>query len=116
MRTSNSKRNESTKVSEELQEDLALYGITRRRAMEKAPPREDGEANFFGMKRESEGEVKLKFTDNIQAIQKDDMIVSMVAPEDKPFDMLVTTNFVKAIKEADEDDLRSFVRRIVDRV
>lgn len=109
----NSTDNDNTKVSKELQEDLALYGITRKDVMEKAPPKKDGKANFFGVKEEAGGKLKLKFTDNIVSINKDKMMVGMATPENKSFDLLVTKNFKEAVTKASKNDLRSFIRQIV---
>lgn len=108
--------NDYTKVSEELQEDLALYGITRKTVMEKAPPKANGKAAFFGVKEEAGGKVKLKFTDNIRSIQKDKMLIGMATEENKSFDLLVTKNFREAITKVTEKDLRSFIRNIVEKV
>lgn len=112
----NSTDNENTKMSDELVEDLAQYGITRSKVMEKAPPKANGKANFFGIKEGANGKAELKFTDNVTAIQKDKMIIGMAAPEDKPFDLLVTVDFKKAVKTASPDDLRSYLRNLVKKV
>lgn len=114
MRTSSS-NNESTKVSLTLQDDLAQYGLTRDKAAKQAPVRSSGEPNFFGMK-ETGSKTELKFGGDIAAIQKAGMTVSLVAPENESFNMIVTKDFRRAVAGSTEDTLRSFVRRIFDKV
>lgn len=106
--------NEHTRVSAELQKELAQFGILRQDVMEKAPPKE-GKPNFFGIK--YEGEVpELAFGLDVKQIQEREMSVGMAAPMDKSFDMLMTENFEGTVKTADQTDLRSFIRRLVDKV
>lgn len=107
--------NKSTKVSQELQEDLAAFGILRRQVMENAAPKQNGAPNFFGIK-DKGNEVELKFDTDISAIQDSGMMVALAAPENETFNMLVTTNFKKAISTGSQKDLRAFLRRIVDKV
>lgn len=112
MLTSNS--NKSTKVSTELQADLAQYGLVRAKAVENAPVKKTGAPNFFGMKDEGSKTV-LQFSDDIEALQNNNMMISLVAPENESFNMLVTKDFKKAVEGSTEDNLRSFVRRIFDK-
>lgn len=105
--------NKHTRVDETLQKELAQYGVLRQEVMEEAPPRED-EPNFFGIKYRGE-EPDLAFGIDIKQIQKRGMEVGMAVPEDKSFDLLMTENFEKTVATANEDDLRSFIRRIVDK-
>lgn len=107
--------NKSTKVSENLQEELAAFGILRSKVMEKAAPREDGEAEFFGIKNYGGNTVELKFDTSIDEIQNANMTVALAAPELSTFNMLVTTNFDEAVKVSTKEDLRSYLRRIVDK-
>lgn len=105
--------NKSTKVSVELQKDLAAYGLVRSKVMEKAAP-SDTNPKFFGI-RDGYRETELKFDSSIKAIQDDNMTVALAAPETETFDMLVTTDFKKAVSIGSTDKLRAFLRNIVDR-
>jgi len=82
--------------------------------MENAAP-SDSEQNFFGM-RENGDSTELKFNASIADIQDDNMTVAMVAPEDKTFNMLLSTNFHEAVTTADEKDLRTFLRTVIAKV
>lgn len=104
--------NELTKVTAELQVDLAEYGIVRKKVMEQAAPKKNGEPNFFGY-RDSDDEVELKFNASAKTIQKSGMKMGMAVPENKSFDLLLTENFQEAISTVSEDKLRSFIRSIV---
>jgi hypothetical protein len=103
--------NAHTKVDLPLQEELAQYGILRAKVMDKAPPKKDG-ANFFGLRYTGGGESETLFDTSVKAIQDNDMMLAMAVPEDKTFNMLVTTDFVKAVSTASPTDLRGFLRRI----
>lgn len=105
--------NQSTKVSVELQKDLAAYGLLRSKVMEKAAPNANS-PKFFGL-RDGYRDTELKFDTDIKAIQDANMTVSLAAPELETFDMLVTTDFKKAVSIGSTDKLRSFLRKIVDR-
>lgn len=113
MPTSNN-TNKSTKVSTELQADLAQYGLVRAEAIKNAPVKRTGTPNFFGIKNEG-SETVLKFNTSIETIQDNGMTVALVAPENESFNMLVTKDFKKAVEGSTIDNLRSFVRRIFDR-
>lgn len=103
--------NKSTVVPLPLQRDLAEYGLFRKKAVDgttKSDP-------FMGVRKNSSG-YETKFGTGIRAIQDDNMTVAVVAPHNEPFDMLVTKDFKKAVNTASEDDLRAFLRSIVDEV
>lgn len=104
--------NDSTNVSQVLQEDLAEYGILRAEAIKNAPVKSSGVPNFFGLKY-GFGEAELLFDTDIKTIQDRNMQVAIVAPDNETFDMLVTTNFQKAVTKASPDQLRSFIRNIL---
>lgn len=103
--------NTSTVVDSTLQKELAEYGIFRKEVLENTSSTDP----FFGL-RVAYGGYETKFGVGIKAIQEANMDVAIVAPENEPFDMLITKDFNKAIKTASKDDLRSFLRSIVDRV
>jgi len=105
--------NNSTKVSQELQRELAEYGIVRHKVEEKAAPNSE-RPKFFGIK-EAGSKTELKFNTTIKGIQDAKMTVAIAAPEHESFNMLVTTNFSKAVTTASEEDLRTFIRKIVDK-
>lgn len=107
--------NKSTKVDENLQEELAAFGILRSKVMEEAPPTENGEAKFFGIRNYGGDKVDLKFDTDIQAIQDANMTVALAVPELETFNMLVTTNFEEAVKVSSKEDMRNYLRRIVDK-
>lgn len=107
--------NKSTNVTEELQRDLAAYGLVRSKVMENAAPTDSGEPKFFGI-RNTGGDVEYKFGASIEAIQDAGMTVALAAPDLETFNMLVTTDFEKAVSVASREDLRSYLRRVVDRV
>lgn len=107
--------NKSTRVSEHVQEELAEYGILRSKVMENAAPKETGEPNFFGMRNYGGDNIELKFDTSIEAIQDAGMTVSLAAPELESFNMLVTKNFDEAVKVGSKDEVRAYLRRIVDK-
>lgn len=104
--------NESTKVSLGLQTELAQYGVLRAEAIENAPVKATGTPNFFGLT-EGYQESEMLFDTDISAIQDKNMMVSLVAPDNETFDMLVTKDFDKAITTANETTLRAFLRKII---
>ena len=108
--------NKSTNVSEELQRDLAAYGLVRSKVMEEAPPSVAGEPNFFGIKNYGGDKVEYKFDASIEAIQDAGMTVALAAPDLETFNMLVTTDFEKAVKVGSSEDIRAYLRRVVKRV
>jgi hypothetical protein len=106
-----------TVVDENLRQELAAYGLVHSVAEKKAPV-SNTKANFFGVERHGE-EVEMLFTkdDKILADAVDDgMQLAVVAPENESFDMLLTSDFPKAIQGKDSQTLREFIRRIVDEV
>lgn len=107
--------NKSTNVSEELQRDLAAYGLVRSKVIENAAPTDDGAPKFFGISNTG-GNIEYKFDASIEAIQDAGMTVALAAPDLETFNMLVTTDFEKAVSIASREDLRSYLRRVVDRV
>lgn len=107
--------NKSTRVDEELQRDLSAYGLVRSKVMENAAPTDSGGPKFFGI-RHYGGDVEYKFDASIEAIQDAGMTVALAAPDLETFNMLVTTDFEKAVSVASREDLRSYLRRVVDRV
>jgi hypothetical protein len=107
--------NKSTRVSESLQEEMAEFGLLRSKVMENAPPKESGEPNFFGVRNYGGDRIELKFDTSIEAMQDDNMTVALAAPDLETFNMLVTTNFDEAVKTGSKEDIRSYLRRIVDK-
>lgn len=103
--------NKSTVVDISLQRELAEYGLFRREAVANTTASDP----FMGLNNKYD-EIETKFGTSIQAIQDAQMQVAIVAPENEPFDMLVTKDFKKAISTASMDDLRAFLRSIVDKV
>lgn len=104
-------KNTSTVVDQTLQVELAEYGLLRKEALANTTA-----ANpFFGL-RTTYGGYDTKYGTSLKAIQESDMDIAIVAPENESFDMLITKDFNKAIKTASKDDLRSFLRSIVDKV
>lgn len=114
MRTSQPTNN-LTRLAPETEADLAAFGLVRKAAMKEAAPRDDGEQTFFGIK-ENGNETELRFNASIADLQKNNMTVAMVAPEDKTFNMLLSTNFNEAVTTASEDDLRTFLRGLLRKV
>jgi hypothetical protein len=107
--------NRLTKVDSRLQRELAEYGIVRRKVMDKAPPKANGQANFFGFK-DTYDEAELKFDVSPETIQENGMKVGMAVPDNKSFNLLVTQNFTEAIKTVSESGLRAYLRRVIDKV
>ena len=106
-----------TKVDENLTENLAMYGLVRS-AAERGAPISTTKANFFGLENKGES-VELLFTDDIEELADsvdDGMQLSQVAPENEPFNMLMTRDFKKAIKSKDETTIREFLRSLLDDV
>lgn len=108
--------NKSTKVSEELQRDLAAYGLVRDKVMKEASPSTTSEPSFFGIRNYGGDKVEYKFDATIEAIQDAGMTVALAAPDLETFNMLVTTDFEKAVKVGNAEDIRSYLRRVVNRV
>lgn len=106
--------NKQTRLRTEDQADLAAFGLLRKTAMKNAAPSENSQA-FFGIKDSGE-DTELKFDASIEDLQHDNMTVAMVAPEDKTFNMLLTTDFNEAVKAATEQDLRAFLRDTIRKV
>lgn len=104
-------KNTSTVVDQTLQLELAEYGILRKEVLENT----SASNPFFGL-RNTYGGYETKFGTSIKAIQDSELSVALAAPENESFDMLITRDFNKAIKTGSKDDLRAFVRSIVDRV
>lgn len=104
-------KNNSTVVDQTLQHELAEYGLLRKEAIGNTTV----DNPFFGLRVKYAG-YETKFGTSLKAIQDSPLDIAIVAPENEPFDMLVTKDFNKAIKTASKDDLRSFIRSIVDRV
>lgn len=105
-------KNELTKVSESLQEDLADYGLMRAKAIEGAGVSHDDDLKFFGMRKDG-SKTSFKFDATMPEIQKSNKEVAVVAPEHEAFDMIATTDFHK-IKNKSIDGLRSFLGRLFD--
>lgn len=103
--------NKSTRVDTALQQELAAYGLLRMEALEEAPPNPDN-PEFFGIKRYGDT-TEFKFDSSISAIQDDSMTVALAAPELESFNMLATTNFDRAKDIGTKDEIRAFLRRIV---
>ena len=103
-------KNQSTVVDETLQRELAEYGVFRAEVVKNTSKTDP----FFGL-RITGSEYQTKFNVGIEAIQDANMQVAMVAPDDEPFDMLITKDFKKAVATAGIEDLRSFIRSIVQR-
>lgn len=104
-------KNKSTKVDESLQRELAEYGLLRQEVTENTSV----DNPLFGL-RTRFGGYDTKFGVSAQTVQESNMSIAVAAPDNEPFDMLVTKNFKEAISKADTKDLRSFLRSIVDRV
>lgn len=106
-----------TVVDQNLREELAEYGLVYAVAAKKAPAKV-GEANFFGMDKRNDS-VDLVFTKDDKELAnavEDGMQLAVVAPENESFDMLLTSDFPRAIAGKDKETLRDFLRRIVDEV
>lgn len=101
--------NNNTTVSQELQTELGLYKATYDEAKAGA-----GNENFFGYKACGD-KVELKFDASPKEIQKAGMELAIVAPDLKSVDLLATTNF-EEIKTRPKEDLRGFLRRIIDEI
>jgi hypothetical protein len=72
--------------------------------------------NFFGYE-DRGAEVEFLFTKDKKTLAEateEGMQLAMVAPENESFNMLLTSNFPEAIKKADPETLREFLRHIVD--
>lgn len=104
-------KNTSTVVSEELQQELAEYGIFRKEAVKNT----SASNPMFGF-RDTYNGYEAKYHASAASIQDAQMQIAVVAPENMPFDMLVTTNFKEAVRTARPDDLRAYLRSIVDKV
>lgn len=103
---------ETTKIDKNLQEDLAQYGITRQIA-EKAAPVNVDNPNFFGIREEGQ-ETELVFGAKLDDLTEPGTQIAVLAPELERFDMLVTKDFDKAVKEADPKTLREFISKLMD--
>lgn len=104
-----------TKLDDKLRDELAEYGLVRAAAVKEAPVRK-GKPNFFAMQ-DRGSEVELVFSDDEKVLADeidDGKILSLVAPENEPFDMLVTRDFQKAVTGKDPATLREFILRILD--
>lgn len=102
---------ETTKISKELQDDLAQYGLARKVA-EKAAPVNPENPTFFGI-REKGRETELIFGDK-DALAESSVQISVLAPEIESFDMLTTKDFSEAVKKTDPKTLREFISKLVD--
>ncbi|MES2704836.1 MAG: hypothetical protein V4649_19530 [Bacteroidota bacterium] len=104
-----------SKVDENLQSELAEYGLIRAVAAKKAPVNLE-KPNFFGIEdRGSEVELLFSKDDKILAeATEEGMQLALVAPENEPFNMLLTRDFPAAIRGKDPETLREFLRRILD--
>lgn len=108
-------RNDNTKVSTELQVELAEYGILRNEAEEKAPLKKSGEPNFFGLD-ENYGGYDTSFGISIKSIQEKGQQVAFITPDIDTFDLLGTVNFTESISKMDTPSLRAAIRDLVDRI
>lgn len=102
----------SSNLTKELRDDLTRYGLTRDKAKEEAPVSES-DPNFFGIS-ERGSVTELTFSKDLRKLVDSKAQISLVAPENESFNMLVTKDLPKAIKDADEDTLRAFVTRILE--
>lgn len=106
-----------TVVDSNLSDNLAAYGLVRDIAAKKAPV-DLKKANFFGME-DRGGEVELVFSKDKKTLAdatEEGMQLAVVAPEDESFNMLLTTDFPRAVSDKSPETLRDFLRRILDEV
>lgn len=104
-------KNTSTKVTPELQKELAEYGLFRHKAVQETSASDP----FMGITREGDKYIG-HFSGDIAKLQGKQAQIAVVAPENESFDMLITKDFNKAITTARPDDLRAYIRSIVDKV
>lgn len=106
---------EHSKVPEQLQKDLAEYGLLRDTAK-----KETGEltgTKFFGLS-ETTDEYKLTITDDIEKIdsQYEHTQLAIIAPDNETFDMLEPKDFSKKLKLTNPKNLRKFLLDLVNSV
>lgn len=94
--------------------ELAMYGLARDVAKKLAPKLSGGKPDFFGFKQTSDG-YDMEFTPNPLELS-DDMTLSLIAPPDEPFDMLVTKPIKEILETSNTDTLRALVAKILDEV
>lgn len=103
------------KLSTELQVVLSDYGIMREKAIKGSKGYgKDGPA-FFGIKHVKD-DYELKFTDDLQAIEDDEMELAVIAPDYETFDMLTTKDFSKKMGMKNPTELRAYLRKLLDNV
>lgn len=99
-----------TNADTQLQEDLAAYGIMREDAKNKAK----GSPGFFGLQETSSG-YDVEYKDDPRNID-DNMTLAVIAPENEPFDMLVTKDFRKAVRVGNPKNIRDYLSRLLDKL
>lgn len=99
-----------TNADIQMQEDLAAYGLMREDAKNKAK----GSPGFFGLRETSSG-YDVQYKEDPRDID-DDMMLAVVAPENEPFDMLITKDFKKAVRVGNPKNIRDYLSRLLDRL
>ena len=100
----------SSKISRELQLELANYGIMRDESKQTA-----GTGNLFGLK-ETTGEYDIYAPDKLDATHGayGDVDLAIVPNEIDPFDMLAPKDFAEKLKLSKPENLRAFLMRLID--
>lgn len=105
---------DTTAITPELQEELLCYGVVVESAKKKAPVNIK-KPNFFGI-RDKGTEPELIFKPSKKDIEGNGVQIAVLAPEIEPFDMLLTQDFPKAVKETDPKTMREYLNRLFDEI
>ena len=107
----------NTKLSPDLQADLASYGLLRKTVKEESSKGGGKGAKLVGVL-ETSDEYKLFSVDSLQNtnVAGKDIVLSIVAPENEAFDMISPKDFSDKIKSRDEKSLRAFLLKLIDSV
>lgn len=102
------------KLSPAVQVLLADYGIMRTAAKKEAPKHSGKGPAFFGMYEDAE-KYRLYFTDDLDSLDND-MDLAIVAPDNEPFDMLASKDYSTKLRLKEPEELRAYLRKLVDAV
>ena len=107
----------NTKLSPNLQADLASYGLLRKSVKEEQNDSKGKGAKLVGVL-ETSDEYKLYSVDSLNNVNTagKDIVLSVVAPENEAFDMISPKDFSDKIKSRDEKSLRAFLLKLIDSV
>ena len=106
---------DNNKMPQELQSELASYGLMRQTAKQTAPKYSGSGPNYFGILETGE-EYKLLFTNDLRKIgeQRDSMQLAIVAPENVSFDMLEPKDYSQGKRLKDETTIRRLLSNLLD--